>query len=280
MNKKQGFTLIELLVVIAIIAVLVSLLLPALNNAREQAKLALCKTNLHQFGIAIYAYSTNNNGAIMETMVSHAGHRWPEYMQTVRDPEHSYWNVYRIQPYTDGIEIQDGRISGIHICPSVDKEIMEEISAHWYATYSGAGITQGSYTYFGAVDKWDSATYGNGADSHLAESSMQKRRLIMSDQLMITSRDGGLYRYNHGESGWAWGVGHPNLGSDPIPGYYDDLSDIPLFEGLNQLYTDGSVKWKFATQMDVLGMGQGGILSSYKGGYVSRRPGGIQPVFY
>jgi prepilin-type N-terminal cleavage/methylation domain-containing protein len=61
MRQRKGFTLIELLVVIAIIALLVSILLPSLNRARELAKRAICGANLNGIGKALALYKTAND---------------------------------------------------------------------------------------------------------------------------------------------------------------------------------------------------------------------------
>jgi len=58
--KKKGFTLIELLVVIAIIAILASIIMPALGRAREAARRGVCIANLHNIGLMVLMYANDN----------------------------------------------------------------------------------------------------------------------------------------------------------------------------------------------------------------------------
>ncbi len=90
--KKRAFTLIELLVVIAIIALLMALLMPALRLAKDQASALICVNNLRQLTIAWLAYTTENEGKIVD------GH-----IPQSNDPQH--WVIAPIAPngdYTGG----------------------------------------------------------------------------------------------------------------------------------------------------------------------------------
>ncbi|UCF43287.1 MAG: prepilin-type N-terminal cleavage/methylation domain-containing protein [Planctomycetota bacterium] len=76
-GQRRGFTLVELLVVIAIIALLMSILMPALSRAREQAKDVLCQSNLRQWCTVHTMYTEDNEGYVVGYDDQSAEHWWP-----------------------------------------------------------------------------------------------------------------------------------------------------------------------------------------------------------
>jgi len=81
MRERNGFTLIELLVVIAIIALLLAILIPVLQRSRKQAKGVVCQSNLHELGLILSAYTSDNDNTFFRGMLDSTWNDWIEVLR-------------------------------------------------------------------------------------------------------------------------------------------------------------------------------------------------------
>jgi prepilin-type N-terminal cleavage/methylation domain-containing protein len=123
-RRRKAFTLIELLVVIAIIAILASMLLPALARSKESARRSSCVSNVKQISLAMKMYVDDNNG------------RYPPRMPDP-DPGAPYpckpcrtvdWRQYTLPYLTGTTNLTNFTGSSVYICPG-DSGIPAEITA-------------------------------------------------------------------------------------------------------------------------------------------------------
>jgi prepilin-type N-terminal cleavage/methylation domain-containing protein/prepilin-type processing-associated H-X9-DG protein len=115
MKRKHtsGFTLIELLVVIAIIGVLIALLLPAVQAAREAARRSQCTNNLKQIGLAIHNYHTANNAFPMGAS-----------FQPQNNPsDYAMWNSFSAQALMLGYMEQRSLYNALNFSASPESDI-------------------------------------------------------------------------------------------------------------------------------------------------------------
>lgn len=201
-----GFTLVELLVVIGIIALLISVLLPALNKARMAAGQVKCLSNMRQLAIGTIQYATDNKG----TMPGQGGSSILDFNADV----HQTWDWIAWQRKIDPI-------TGVTNSGAADQQITDSAIAKYLGKDAGGldqvfrcpaddlqsrmqfitGNARGAYRYSYAMNRWAvSRKAGNGNITKLTDihNSSDRILLICEDEQTL---DDGVFSPNPGNWG-------------------------------------------------------------------------------
>ena len=133
-EKFRAFTLIELLVVIAIIAILLSVIIPSMRKAKEQAKFTICKNGLHQYGLSGEMYLMENDDKFAN---AHDWlHNWSEIPWEDRACAwHDRKNNYDVNPEKSGQMWPYLASKDIHVCPKL-REIAKPYGQYHFNHYA------------------------------------------------------------------------------------------------------------------------------------------------
>lgn len=136
-RASGAFTLIELLVVVAIIALLITILLPSLQAARERAKDTVCKSNLHQLIFGVTYYNQDNNGKMPYILGTDRGSGRPN-----NAPFYQYHQLFMFWPYVKNLKS--------FVCVSAKEDVNS------VKIYPTTGISPNPYASYYEVRKADS----------------------------------------------------------------------------------------------------------------------------
>jgi len=275
---KPAFTLIELLVVISIIALLLSILMPALTKVKEQARIVVCKTNLHQWGLGLQTYMSDNNDKMLASVTwppSSYGNftsLWPNEifldstasalpgtgplsLDVTEEQAAVFLSQEVMAQYMPGFneqkrrkvdvdslsldQAEDLRLDGVWACPAVNLDTLEN---NLNRMKEPKGYFRLHYSYFGRTDLFADVLFnppnGPSVRKDFPGKDMNGKQMLMADTLFYWAPS-DFWIYNHGKSGAS---NHHRDGT-----VTQSVRDVT---GINKLFGDGAVNRKKISEFD------------------------------
>jgi len=237
MPRRSAFTLIEMLVTISVIALLLTIMLPTLGQARESARQLLCASNLKQLALAGHTYAADHG---QQLPPGAPGSTYAPALFYL--PAADYDLRENLGPYLQGFDAWK--------CPAVGPPAnLDDPANTRFASYNTYGYLPGRTT--------PSLITGQTNPVNLDQATNPARTTLQQD----TVRDGtyGTYEYNHG-SGQTITIGPNNPSLTILAG--DDVA------GANLSYFDGHAAWQRFDQLEPVGA----IVTGTPNQYYSTRP--------
>jgi len=280
-KKSRGFTLIELLVVIAIIAILIGLLLPAVQKVREAAARMQCSNNLKQLGVAIHNYASANQdkvpGGVQGGCSGNPNYPGSPFMFTIL-PFIEQDNVYKAVAQSGASWGNAGGVNGqtvvikTFLCPSDSSHnsglgpntgwTITSYSRNWYMFDQGGGYQPQAGGHYYTLSKYSIGNIPDGTSNTIG--ILERYAYLSNYGWSSLWSHHGQDRFHWGYSQWApvhgpWGIYQPQIGlkSNQAHPYYPN-SGHPTTNQV--LMMDGSVRgvtssvssttWSYAIQAE------------------------------